>query len=295
MKKMRRLIPAFAMLMVAAIMLSTASFAWFTMGTHATATGMYVTATSGSSLLIVDGDGDGTIVNKFLQADSSVEFTSPTGALVPATHVGDQDTDKNKYSNLLKTVADASLVDDGDGSYDDKNGYVTTTEDTHYVEFNALIAAAGSEGLKDQDLYATVILSSDLSILLHNAVTIDFWVSTVKGTAVAYKQSVNFLTVDAVQTSADAGTTANQYKFLLAEDVDIPLALVDQDTEGSYITVTMRVYFDGALVCENDGDENNVGKTYVRNQLIDDAQAIFSVNFDVANHPVEDDAGEENT
>ena len=84
MKKMRRLIPAFAMLMVAAIMLSTASFAWFTMGTHATATGMQVTATSGSSLLIIDGDGEGTIVNKFLQADNSVEFTSPQSPLVPS-------------------------------------------------------------------------------------------------------------------------------------------------------------------------------------------------------------------
>ena len=52
MKKMRRLIPAFAMLMVAAIMLSTASFAWFTMNEQVTASGMQIQAKSTGSLII---------------------------------------------------------------------------------------------------------------------------------------------------------------------------------------------------------------------------------------------------
>ena len=52
MKKMRKLIPAFAMLMVAAIMMPTASYAWFSMGTKATATGMQVQAKASGNLLI---------------------------------------------------------------------------------------------------------------------------------------------------------------------------------------------------------------------------------------------------
>ena len=52
MKKMRKLLPAFAMLLVSAIMLSTASFAWFSTNTRATAGGMKVQATTSGGLAI---------------------------------------------------------------------------------------------------------------------------------------------------------------------------------------------------------------------------------------------------
>ena len=52
MKKMRRLIPAIAMLLVSAVMLSTASFAWFTMNSQVEATGMQIQAEASSSLVI---------------------------------------------------------------------------------------------------------------------------------------------------------------------------------------------------------------------------------------------------
>ena len=55
MKKMRKLLPAFAMLLVSAIMMSTASFAWFTMNETVTATGMTVTAKSSGGLVIASG------------------------------------------------------------------------------------------------------------------------------------------------------------------------------------------------------------------------------------------------
>lgn len=52
MKKMRRMIPALCMLLVSAIMLSTASYAWFTMNEQVTATGMQVQAKATGSLVI---------------------------------------------------------------------------------------------------------------------------------------------------------------------------------------------------------------------------------------------------
>ena len=54
MKKMRKLIPAISMLMVAAIMLTTASFAWFTMNEQVTATGMQIQAQGDASMIISD-------------------------------------------------------------------------------------------------------------------------------------------------------------------------------------------------------------------------------------------------
>lgn len=54
MKKMRRMIPALCMLLVSAIMLSTASFAWFTMNDSVTASGVQIQATADASMLISD-------------------------------------------------------------------------------------------------------------------------------------------------------------------------------------------------------------------------------------------------
>lgn len=49
---MKKLIPAIVMLLVSAVVLSTASYAWFTTTEKATATGMQVTANAPSSILI---------------------------------------------------------------------------------------------------------------------------------------------------------------------------------------------------------------------------------------------------
>lgn len=53
MKNARKLIPALAMLLVSAILMTTASFAWFSMNTSVTASGMQVTANTDNAYLII--------------------------------------------------------------------------------------------------------------------------------------------------------------------------------------------------------------------------------------------------
>ena len=62
MKLSRRLIPAFAMLLVSAVLMSTASFAWFSINSDVTATGMSITATADSSL-VIKGSKDGAFTS----------------------------------------------------------------------------------------------------------------------------------------------------------------------------------------------------------------------------------------
>lgn len=52
MKVTKRLIPALSMLVIAAITLSSATYAWFSMTREATAAGMKLTATAPNNLLI---------------------------------------------------------------------------------------------------------------------------------------------------------------------------------------------------------------------------------------------------
>ena len=58
MKLTRKLIPAFAMLLVSAVLMSTASFAWFSMNGNVTATGFSVEATAPAALWISEGGTD---------------------------------------------------------------------------------------------------------------------------------------------------------------------------------------------------------------------------------------------
>lgn len=56
---MKKLIPALAMLLIAAVMLGTSTYAWFSMNTTVTATGMQITAKSNNTYLLINtGDND---------------------------------------------------------------------------------------------------------------------------------------------------------------------------------------------------------------------------------------------
>ncbi len=76
MKKLnRKLIPAFAMLLLSAVLMSTASFAWFSSNTTVTATGMKVQATAPAALWISTIGGTKWETNIDLEGD--VENMSP--------------------------------------------------------------------------------------------------------------------------------------------------------------------------------------------------------------------------
>ena len=65
MKKFKKLIPAFCLLLVSAVLMGTSTFAWFSMNKNVTATGMSVTAKSDSVWLqIKNADGASVDANK---------------------------------------------------------------------------------------------------------------------------------------------------------------------------------------------------------------------------------------
>ena len=94
MKLTRKLIPAFVMLLVSAVLMSTASFAWFAMNTNVTATGMQVSANSDSIFLEIKGTEDGTTWK-------TVGTNALNASLFPAAHEDDLTTvaDITDYNN----------------------------------------------------------------------------------------------------------------------------------------------------------------------------------------------------
>lgn len=77
MKNARKLLPAIAMLLISAVMMSTASFAWFSMNTQVSATGMQIEAKSDQTFLLISADKT-TAEEIQAQAQLSVAITGQT-------------------------------------------------------------------------------------------------------------------------------------------------------------------------------------------------------------------------
>ncbi|MDD6094214.1 MAG: hypothetical protein PUC29_00505, partial [Clostridia bacterium] len=137
MKATRKLIPALAMLLVSAIVMSSASFAWFTMSRQVTAQGMNVTVTAPNNLLI---KATGT-------EEAFAEISKITGEnilLVPAsTNTGAKDD--------IYVVDDGQALDATDGSLfmTDPDGKQTLLKKATLAVGNATPESAVSGGYYD--------------------------------------------------------------------------------------------------------------------------------------------------
>ena len=121
MKMTRKLIPAIAMLLVSAVMMSTASFAWFTMNSTVDATGMQVTAVAPASLWI----SQNTDTPEWKTEITLTNENTPDGQFKPATPNA-QDTANAWTFNQLTDEASAKVNHDGSIAVGDA-AYETST------------------------------------------------------------------------------------------------------------------------------------------------------------------------
>ncbi len=131
MKKMRKLVPAFAMLLISAVMMSTASYAWFSMNKTVTAQGMEVTAKSDSSSLVIIAGKDQTIsatetnTTATAAVDATIFPITPSVTALTAANIETNSSWQYAYSNAENTSAKdgyyITLADNktllGDGNY----------------------------------------------------------------------------------------------------------------------------------------------------------------------------------
>lgn len=240
MKATRKLIPALAMLIVAAVVMSTASYAWFTMSRNVTATGMEVAVTAPNNLVIAGSENS-----------TYTEFSATGKTLVADAEVVPASTSNAKDF----FVVDGSGVN-ANGSYNDntkfKAGSAFATAGTAgaYVDFRFDIKTEGTEA-------------------------IDVWVKacSVKTETTADKtKPVRFavLNASAVGTAATNATVVGQYKPVAAAAnfggnvlsaatpatataaYKTPAAALSSETNGSFqlastgsTTIYIRVWYEG--------------------------------------------------
>ena len=137
MKKFRKLIPALALLIVSAVLMSTASYAWFSMNTQVTANGLQVKAKSNSVYLLI----------------SNTPASIGSAALIQAENSGNGFTSVSETSS--SSVYPSALIDKATAGGTVKGTVTDYSDPTQWYTARALTAAASTVNSSSE-----VILSS---------------------------------------------------------------------------------------------------------------------------------------
>ena len=181
MKMSKTILPALAMLLVSAIMLSTASFAWFVMSSEATANNMQVGIKSDSAFLVISDDPNDIKGN--YQATTFTFATPDTQNKISPTAL-DLDALDAAIATEGVNILNAPLMDNvwytmsgttstnGSGSGNKQYIYGTESEGNtnvrninNYVKmYTVYVGVAPMAEQTMEDLLATVTLTGDPSI-----------------------------------------------------------------------------------------------------------------------------------
>ena len=143
MKKFMKLIPAFVMLLVSAILVSTATYAWFSMNTQVTATGMEVRAVAEQGLLINEV-ATATNPNWDNQATAKQTASEDASLLYPASTANG-----STWYHASSTKANSSASASSGAPSADINGSYETLTGLTAITAMSKSATAGTEAKRE--------------------------------------------------------------------------------------------------------------------------------------------------
>ena len=132
MKKFRKLLPALSMLLISALLMGSSTFAWFSMNTTVSATGMKVQATAPRTLSISTTSGSG-FANRVTVEDA-------TSVLTPVSTA-----DLNNWFY----IKNAGSIGFDDGAFKDNTTfekYAESTPNTYYKKYTFYLKVTGGAG-----------------------------------------------------------------------------------------------------------------------------------------------------
>ncbi len=233
MKKTRKLIPAFAMLLISAVLMSTASFAWFSMNRDVTANDISVSANTDSTYLLIattlTGENDAEkLASIRTGGQTDVTFSDPAVALKPSAHnaLGTQNGEISKTSdaNTLTNWFTKNAAAPGASAADSSAAQPLSAFDGYVIRKTFYIAvAAGSKA--GSNLLVSATFEAPASGKDNSAVTV-----LVTSPSAAVELS---------STSTSSST-----------------ALVSSVPVDGYVTIDVYIYYDGenSAVYTNNAD-----------------------------------------
>ena len=259
MKSMRKVIPALALLLVSAVILSSASYAWFSMNTQVTATGMQVTAKSKNTFLLI---GTGTNSTADL-----IQAANPNTTVALTV----ENTDVDVYPSKPMEAADVGtgkLFESGTEVINATTaaavGNWFTAQNTNPADANDTVknaTALTSENFADYVIKKTVYLTiADGADTTHN-LTVTPTIALKDGETGTDISAVKFLLQPAVTLLFLIKICQQPQSLHGTADFDI----VDDDV----VTVDIYIYYD------------EMKMLLTTNNVADLAAATISLSFDV--------------
>lgn len=226
---MKKLIPALCMLLIVATLLGTSTYAWFSMNTQVTATGMEVKATAEDGILISNSDkGSWTNTASAKVSTAILVPTSTTASTTPAfVHAASTNSDEaqpnqdtGKYTDLSLTWTNTTFgegyvdTDGEDGKSANEKAYVLLNE--FYIKSSGNALTLG-EGKEYADLYINDVTVTGASLAIDNSLRV---LVVIGETAYVYAPVIDVA----------GGTTTLAYKFKNTTDV----TAIDATTADGY-------------------------------------------------------------
>lgn len=212
-----KLIPAIAMLLVAVVCLSSASYAWFTMSRTVTATGMNLTVIAPDNLLI-SNQADGTYAETTTVTESFGDYK-----LLPASSVDGQSF---YYAEALKSA--------NAGAPDATTNFIATTtpvsasSDGYFADFKLWLKTTGEDAID-------VTVAQILTLVTTTTPAASTYYSNVAVTAdtfAAYKATGNLYTWEAAAEGTDTLGASTKGTATAAGDSFVPASTYCQKTDG---------------------------------------------------------------
>ena len=247
MKRTRKLIPAIAMLLISAVMMTTASFAWFSMNTSVTAGGMNVEATTAMNLVISNNGSNGW-ASQTNAADTTKKTLNPSSTAIPATP---------STADLSFFTVPSAGVNPDSGAMKDGAVVTAATSGTDYVKYSFYVKIDGVAGSVQKNLYVEEISvantpSSAISSALRVAVTAQNADGTDAATSTIYQYIFAPVTgYSATYKGLVATRTAEETSknVLSADNVTISTAgtntTLGRVTADSSVKIDVYVWYEG--------------------------------------------------
>lgn len=222
MKKFKKLIPAFCMLLISAVLMGTSTYAWFSMNKTVHATGMQVTAKSNSEYLLI---GAGT-------SASASDIQTGKLTTVDATYATTGNIDKKVYP--VAYYAEAGTL--GGTTTQPKSWYTANSDkvDETQAGADAKNVSNVTEGDKDHMLTYTVRLT-----LSKDSVNVS---KKIKVTATFNSADAS---VHALVIFGDTAATSDERLLLNSAATEATTANVVALAGDATVLVTVYVYIDG--------------------------------------------------
>ena len=239
MKKMRKLIPAFCMLLLSAVMLSTSTFAWFSMNTKVSATSMTVQAKASKNLLISTTADSGYAPTLSVASSlSGMVPASTSGTGIPTFYklkdVG-HGMSADSYAKAFDTTFEAAVA--GTDYYTTTMYLKTTGQSASNLKANITHTAGG---IKDLDpALRVMIVINDTTRFYYTPVATSAW----KG--VASISDAEAPTACTPGVGADASLKAiagiTYYEDNACANATTPAPAVGADVTGKYFKLPAGV------------------------------------------------------